>query len=80
LHTHKIHEELYFFSGKGEFQIDGQIISVGEGSVFRVAPDGRCSVRNIGNIPLVMLCIQYKAHSFISEDAADGVILNEKVE
>ena len=80
MHTHKIHEELYFFSGKGEFQIYGQIISVGEGSVFRVAPDGRCSVRNIGNIPLVMLCIQYKAHSFISEDAADVVILNEKVE
>ena len=49
LHTHKKHEELYFFlSGQGEFQVDGQVISVGEGSVVRVAPDGRRSVRNNG--------------------------------
>ena len=42
LHTHKKHEELYFFlSGQGEFQVDGQVISVGEGSVVRVAPDGQ---------------------------------------
>ena len=73
LHTHKKHEELYFFlSGQGEFQVDGQVISVGEGSVVRVAPDGRRSVRNNGTAPLVMLCVQYR-------DAADGVILNEAV-
>lgn len=60
LHTHKKHEELYFFlSGQGEFQVDGQVISVGEGSVVRVAPDGRRSVRNNGTAPLVMLCVQY---------------------
>ena len=59
LHTHKKHEELYFFlSGQGEFQVDGQVISVGEGSVVRVAPDGRRSVRNNGTAPLVMLCVQ----------------------
>ena len=58
LHTHKKHEELYFFlSGQGEFQVDGQVISVGEGSVVRVAPDGRRSVRNNGTAPLVMLCV-----------------------
>lgn len=29
LHTHKIHEELYFFlSGNGEFQVDNQIFPV----------------------------------------------------
>ena len=29
LHTHKNHEELYFFlSGKGEFQVDGQVFPV----------------------------------------------------
>ena len=39
LHTHKKHEELYFFlSGQGEFQVDGQVISVGEGSVVLGAP------------------------------------------
>ena len=47
LHTHKNHEELYFFlKGKGEFQVDGNVFPVEEGSVVRVAPDGRRSVRN----------------------------------
>ena len=31
LHTHQTHEELYIFvSGKGEFQVDGQVFPVGE--------------------------------------------------
>ena len=39
LHTHKNHEELYFFlSGKGEFQVDGEVFPIQEGSVVRVAP------------------------------------------
>lgn len=81
LHTHKNHEELYFFlGGNGEFQVDGRIFPVTEGSVVRVAPAGRRSVRNNGTEPLVMLCIQYKAGSFSAEDAADGNILAEKVE
>ena len=49
LHTHKNHEELYFFlSGKGEFQVDGEVFPVQEESVVRVAPDGKRSVRNSG--------------------------------
>lgn len=80
LHTHKQHEELYFFlSGKGEFQVDGQVIPVQEGSVVRVTPDGRRSVRNNGTAPLTMLCVQYRGNTFTAEDAADGVILNEPV-
>lgn len=80
LHTHKNHEELYFFlSGKGEFQVDGEVFPIAEGSVVRVNPAGRRSVRNNGTTPLVMLCIQYRGNTFTSEDAADGVILNEEV-
>lgn len=80
LHTHKTHEELYFFlSGQGEFQVDGEIFPVGEGSVVRVAPAGRRSVRNNGSEPLVMLCIQYRAGTFTAEDAADGDLLQEPV-
>ncbi|HIU89629.1 MAG TPA: cupin domain-containing protein, partial [Candidatus Caccomonas pullistercoris] len=49
LHTHKTHEELYFFlGGRGEFQVDGQVFPIGEGSVVRVAQAGRRSVRNNG--------------------------------
>ena len=80
LHTHKNHEELYFFlSGKGEFQVDGEVFPIAEGSVVRVNPAGKRSVRNNGTIPLVMLCVQYRGNTFTSDDAADGVILNEEV-
>ncbi|MDE6215684.1 cupin domain-containing protein [Bacteroides sp.] len=80
LHTHKKHEELYFFlGGKGEFQVDGLVFPVKEGSVVRVAPDGKRSVRNNGTESLVMLCVQYRGNTFTEEDAADGVILNEPV-
>lgn len=80
LHTHQTHEELYIFvSGKGEFQVDGQVFPVGEGSVVRVAPEGKRSVRNNGTEPLIMICIQYKAQTFTAQDAADGQLLQEPV-
>lgn len=80
LHTHKNHEELYFFlNGKGEFQVDGEVFPIAEGSVVHVDPAGKRSVRNNGTTPLVMLCVQYRGNTFTSEDAADGVILNEEV-
>lgn len=80
LRTHKNHEELYFFlGGKGEFQVDGKVFPVKEGSVVRVAPDGRRSVRNNGTAPLVMLCVQYRGNTFTPEDASDGNILDETV-
>lgn len=80
LHTHRTHEELYFFlSGRGEFQVDGKCFPVGEGSVVRVAPEGRRSVRNNGSEPLVMLCVQYRGDTFTAEDATDGNILQEPV-
>lgn len=81
LHSHKKHEELYFFlAGNGEFQVDGQIFPVKEGSIVKVSPNGKRSVRNNGIVPLVMLCIQYRSDSFSEEDSTDGIILNESVE
>lgn len=80
LHTHKSHEELYFFlSGKGEFQVDGKVFPVTEGSVVRVAPNGKRSVRNNGKSPLIMLCVQYKANIFTPEDAKDAIIIDEPI-
>ncbi len=80
-HKHKNHEELYFFlSGKGEFQVDGKIFPVAEGSVVRVSPAGLRSVRNNGTEPLVMLCVQYKGETFTAEDTQDGVMVDDKVE
>lgn len=80
LHTHQTHEELYIFvSGKGEFQVDGQVFPVVEGSVVRVDPEGKRSVRNNGTEPLIMICVQYKAQTFTAQDAADGQLLQEPV-
>lgn len=79
LHTHK---ELYFIlKGKGEYQVDGEIFSVSEGSIIRVAPDGKRALKNTGKDEMLMLCIQYKANSFAENDspAGDGVILNDKL-
>ncbi len=80
LHTHKNHEELYFFlSGKGEFQVDDKVFPIEEGSVVRVASEGKRSVRNNGTSPLVMLCVQYRGNIFTADDANDGNIISEPV-
>ena len=82
LHTHKTHEELYFIlKGEGEYQVDGEIFSVSEGSIIRVAPNGKRALKNTGKDEMLMLCIQYKANSFAENDspAGDGVILNDEL-
>ena len=82
LHTHKTHEELYFIlKGEGEYQVDGEIFPVSEGSIIRVAPAGKRALKNTGKDEMLMLCIQYKANSFTENDspAGDGVhILGKK--
>lgn len=80
LHTHRTHEEIYvFIKGKGEYQVDGEIFPVEEGSVVRVSPEGERSLRNNGNEDLVMMCIQYKPVAFDESDAFDAKILNKEV-
>lgn len=81
LHTHKTNEELYIFvSGKGEFQVDGKVFAVSEGSVVRVAPKGVRAVRNNGNELLIMICVQYKSNTFNESDIKDGELSEGKVE
>ncbi|MGP1435963.1 MAG: cupin domain-containing protein [Phocaeicola sp.] len=80
LHTHKTHEELYLIvKGEGEYQVDGEIFPVSEGSIVRVAPKGKRALKNTGKDEMIMMCIQYKANTFTEDDspAGDGVILNE---
>ena len=79
-HIHKDHEELYFFlSGEGEYQVDGTVIPVREGSVVRVAPAGKRAVRNTGPAPLTMLCLQYNAAEPGSVKPSAGTILPDPV-
>ena len=82
LHTHKTHEELYIIlKGEGQYQVDGEIFPVSEGTIVRVAPDGKRALKNTGSENLTMLCIQYKANVFTEKDTpmTDGTILQEEL-
>ena len=82
LHTHKTHEELYIIlKGEGQYQVDGEIFPVSEGTVIRVAPNGKRALKNTGNENLTMLCIQYKSNAFTEADSpmTDGVILQDEL-
>lgn len=71
-HSHKTHEEIYvIISGNGEFEVDGEKIQVGEGSIVRISPAGVRALRNTGNEEMVMMCLQYEAKAITSfmEDA-----------
>ncbi len=80
LHTHKTHEELYFIlRGEGQYQVDGEIFPVTEGSVVRVSPNGKRALKNTGTENLTMLCVQYNGTPFTQDDSpmVDGNILQE---
>ncbi len=82
LHTHKTHEELYIIlKGEGLYQVDGEQFPVSEGTIVRVAPNGKRALKNTGRDNLTMLCIQYKANAFTESDSpmTDGIILQDKL-
>ena len=78
LHAHHEHEEIYLFTGgEGEFQVDGEIFAVAEGSVVRVAPDGRRGLRNTGAVPLTLLVLQVRPGTVLGGPIDDGYRLPE---
>ena len=73
LHQHKNQEEIYIFlKGSGEFQVDEVIFEIQEGSVIRVAPEGKRSCRNSSNSQMIYLCIQTKLNSLDNYLVFDG--------
>lgn len=77
VHAHRKHEELYMvIKGEGEFKVDDKVFPIAEGSLVRIAPAGKRSLRNTGEGNLVVMCIQYMADSFGPDDtpAGDGII------
>ena len=82
LHAHKTHEELYIIlKGEGLYQVDGEVFPVSEGTIVRVAPDGKRALKNTSADNMTMLCIQYKANAFTEADSpmTDGVILPDEL-
>ena len=73
LHQHKNHEEVYIIiKGAGQFQVDGNIFNIKEGSIIRVAPDGKRSCRNNSDNPMIYMCIQSRQNSLDNYVVFDG--------
>lgn len=73
LHKHKQNEELYIFvSGRGQMQVNGDVIEVSEGSAVRIEPSASRSWRNTGDQDLVCIVIQAKDGSLIQDTLEDG--------
>lgn len=73
-HKHKKNEELYIFvKGRGQIQIDGDIIDVEEGTAVRVAPDGERTWRNNSEEDLHYVVIQAAENSLTQDTFDDGI-------
>lgn len=69
LHQHRQHEEMYLFiKGHGQFQVDGDIIDVGPGTIIRVLPDGMRAWRNNSDEDLYCIVIQANAGTLTGQD------------
>jgi mannose-6-phosphate isomerase-like protein (cupin superfamily) len=80
LHRHKESEEVYIFiSGKGEFQVDGEIFSVSEGTSIRIAPEGERGLRNIGEEDLIFIVIQVPQGGYDVKEINDGEAVSRSV-
>jgi mannose-6-phosphate isomerase-like protein (cupin superfamily) len=80
-HKHRLNEEIYLFiRGKGEFQVDERIFSVGEGTVVRVDPQGERCLRNISDSEdLCFIVIQSRANSYQGQTIEDGFEVEKPV-
>lgn len=75
-HRHKRNEELYvFLKGRGEFQIDGEVVPVREGTVIRVAPEAARTWRNHSTEDLYYIVVQAPAGGLEAGTASDGEYL-----
>lgn len=81
LHRHQRNEEVYVVvSGRGEMVIDGESLSLCEGSVIRVSPSGARSLRAAPDESLQYICIQAPTDGEVSRDVTDGVMVSDKVQ
>ncbi len=80
-HKHRLNEEIYIFlNGEGEFQIDGKVMPVREGTVIRVAQEGERCWRNISATEdLLYIVIQARAGTYEGQAIEDGIGIQKKV-
>lgn len=74
VHAHQQNEELYLvLSGRGEFSVDETLIPLREGTLIRVLPEGRRTLRNTGAGGLAYVVVQAKAGSLEQWTDHDGL-------
>jgi mannose-6-phosphate isomerase-like protein (cupin superfamily) len=73
-HKHQQNEEVYLFlNGTGQFQVDGEVMEITDGTAIRIAPNGVRSCRNQGDEPMFYIVIQAKSGSLEQWTGTDGV-------
>lgn len=72
-HIHRKNEETYIIlKGGGYFQVDEDCFSIKEGSVIRVAPQGKRGICNSSDETMIYIVIQSKENSLEEHTTADG--------
>ncbi|MGM9804071.1 MAG: cupin domain-containing protein [Muribaculaceae bacterium] len=74
-HRHKLNEEVYVvLSGSGIMMLGADDVAISSGSIVRVEPETTRCMKNNGNEPLLVLCVQAKAGSLDGYTQTDGVL------
>ena len=74
-HSHRENEENYIIlSGKGRFQVDGEVFDIAEGSVVRVSTHCDRNLKCTSDEPLTYICIQAKEGSLAGYTMTDADI------
>ena len=72
-HIHRKNEETYIIlKGFGFYQVDEDCFSIKEGSVIRVAPQGKRGICNSSDEAMIYMVIQSKENSLEEYTTADG--------
>jgi len=72
-HIHRKNEETYIIlKGFGFYQVDEDCFSIKEGSVIRVAPQGKRGICNSSDEAMIYMVIQSKENSLKEYTTADG--------
>ena len=72
-HIHRKNEETYIIiKGFGFFQVDEDCFEIKEGSVIRVAPQGKRGISNSSDETMIYMCVQSKENSLEEYTTKDG--------
>ena len=72
-HIHYKNEETYIIiKGFGYFQVDDDCFEIAEGSVIRVAPNGKRGISNSSDDTMIYMVVQSKENSLEEHTTKDG--------